>query len=296
MPFDSGSLWKIHSISSPTCEVLYWHNNVTVMGDTTINGITYKKMIAGGYSVDSIYCMGQPSVTYYYFSNKQYFLLRNDTLGKKVYGYFSGVDALVYDFSLLPGDTIKSALNSLPVNLIVDSVSSLLLGDGQYHKHIWFSPDNMGYTCWYVLPAALIEGVGSVYGLVESLSCFESGSRLNCFSYSGNMVYTNANFSQPCVNTTSINETVGNKNISVFPNPFLKEISIAHSQQHKGLIENAIYSVKNILGKCVFRTIQNNANAAFHTQQLDLSFLSDGIYFLEILTAEEIAIAKIIKR
>lgn len=292
LPLDSNSLWKVYSVSSPTCSYYYSFSNLTVSGDSTINAIIYKKIIAGGVSGDSETC--SIAVSHYYFSNVQYALIRNDTSAKKVYAYFNGADQLLYNFSLLPGDTIVSMINNTSLaNLIVDSVSYRMLGDGLMHKHIWFTPDNMLYACYPGQPAALIEGIGSYYGLTNNLNCFENGSLLQCFSYAGTTVYTNSNFTGQCVNTTSIADLGGKHLFSVSPNPFINDISIVLSPEIRTDYHDTRFDVVNILGEIKFSYAQKFPKPL---TKLKLDFLPKGIYFLKISNKESFSTLKIIKR
>ena len=66
--------------------------------------------------------------------------------------------------------------------------------------------------------------------------------------------------------------------LSVYPNPFATEITIAFNQQNEGHISLTIY---DLLGQSVF-TIQENKTAGNFTKIIDLRLLSRGIYFLEV--------------
>ena len=134
-------------------------------------------------------------------------------------------------------------------------------------------PDSVGLNC-NVLPYS-----------------FSLGGR-RCFFGLPNMINYRLGAVIDSCNTTSINSIFNNPhNIAVHPNPFTTEISITTQQQD---INKALLIIKNILGQTIFNEQQNNLRNTY-TKTIDLSFLPEGIYFLDINIDGERTVKKIVK-
>jgi type IX secretion system substrate protein len=79
--------------------------------------------------------------------------------------------------------------------------------------------------------------------------------------------------------------------ISFHPNPFSSKVLISIQKQN---IKQAVFTIKNILGQTVFSKQKNNSTLAF-TTTIDLSFLSKGIYLLDVIADGERTVKKIVK-
>lgn len=139
---EPAGLWQCKEITLfGTLEVFY-----ELCDDTVINQQQYKKI--SRYSLDS---SGEPV-------NKMYAGASRAT-GDTVYYIPPGlsVERLLYDFSLLKGDTIALInFDNTPVQLMVDS-TGLIMIDGQEFKTIFFKPNNPVIEFW-------VEGIGSNRG------------------------------------------------------------------------------------------------------------------------------------
>lgn len=87
--------------------------------------------------------------------------------------------------------------------------------------------------------------------------------------------------------TIGIPEQKSVSNISVYPNPFTSTIQIESPDG----IETGICKIYNVMGACV---MQRNISGEKLT--LDLSFLSDGLYEMEISSKQGAFYERIIKR
>ncbi len=83
-----------------------------------------------------------------------------------------------------------------------------------------------------------------------------------------------------------------NTTVDIYPNPFSSDIAIAIQKQ--GLSEVG-FTITNILGQQLFYMKESNLSNSY-TKALDLSFLPEGIYLLEIETAREKVIKQIVKQ
>ncbi|MEO8147332.1 MAG: T9SS type A sorting domain-containing protein [Bacteroidia bacterium] len=96
------------------------------------------------------------------------------------------------------------------------------------------------------------------------------------------------------VSFAGINQwAIGNGQLSIIPNPFNSLITIGITSQQN--IKHATFQIKNLLGQTVFIKEEKNLSSHF-SKTLDLSFLENGIYFLEVIVDGEMVAKKIIKQ
>jgi len=257
-------------------------------GDTVINGYNYKKLRASvaKYSYYDPFCMCGGSAV----QDGWLGFLRQDIPNRKVYlkNYpinpndpFSPCDTsevLLYDFTLNIGDTLKGPLaiswHQTPTPVVI-KIDSVLIGGG-YRRVIVLDTN---YHC-----SAIIEGIGSVGGLLEPLGkvnyftvtvpqliCFEgdtfklTGTYLICGDY--------MTFSDSCsLLVTNSDRAYYFKNpILIYPNPTDERI-IINSEKHYLPLKISLY---NILGIKFLET-----ETLVQQTILNLSFLPKGIYFI----------------
>jgi type IX secretion system substrate protein len=95
-----------------------------------------------------------------------------------------------------------------------------------------------------------------------------------------------------CDTTTAINELqFSHLQFMIYPNPFTSNISIIIQKQN---FKQASFTIKNILGQTVFHKQKNDIISPY-TKTIDLSFLSKGMYFLEVIIDGERTVKKIVK-
>ena len=84
----------------------------------------------------------------------------------------------------------------------------------------------------------------------------------------------------------------GEGGIQVYPNPFSTDLSIALNGEN---IHEATFSITNAVGQTIYRKEENNL-ATGYTKGLDLSYLPNGIYFLEVTINGERTFKQIVKQ
>lgn len=266
---DSNAVWSI------------WDRKITVNGDTTINGLQYKKY----YNADSN------------FSNPFYLAaLREDVTTQKVFAFHptDSVERILYDFSATAGDTVESQsifanMNSAnqPLTfkvLAVDSISIL----GNYHKRLKIKSlcESQPIEDYWV------AGIGSVsaglfdagmFGFCGAI-CFSAPPVLLCYERDGNLLFDNPSYDN-CIEyplgTTELEQEIG---VSIYPNPTADIVTITS----KETIDNySIYSINNqlILSK------KNNTNFV----EVSFANLPSGVYFVKITTSKGSILKKISK-
>jgi hypothetical protein len=94
-------------------------------------------------------------------------------------------------------------------------------------------------------------------------------------------------------NTAFISDQIPNDNINIYPNPFNSEISIRFQIQN---LKQVTLTIKNVLGQTLLRHVGGTPSPSGRAGVgLDLSFLSKGIYLLDILIDGERTVKKIVK-
>ncbi len=90
---------------------------------------------------------------------------------------------------------------------------------------------------------------------------------------------------------SGLNDAIINSNVLVYPNPFYSQISIVIQKQN---LKQATFVIKNVLGQTIFSKQENNLSSNY-TKTIDLSFLSKGIYLLDVISGGERTVKKIVK-
>lgn len=125
----------------------------------------------------------------------------------------------------------------------------------------------------------------SSLGAIDSLTFILSSSDTGSFGINTPTFFALDNFNDQTV--TSIDENVANSiNISVYPNPTEDQISISTDMNINSL------NVLDITGKIVLS--ENNLRAGINN--LDLSALKKGVYFIQAITKDSTTTERLIKK
>ncbi len=79
--------------------------------------------------------------------------------------------------------------------------------------------------------------------------------------------------------------------ITVYPNPFTSDIAIAIQSEN---LSEVTFTISNIQGQVVFQKEENNL-ANHYTKMLDLSYLPNGVYLVEVVVNGERMVRKVVK-
>ena len=90
--------------------------------------------------------------------------------------------------------------------------------------------------------------------------------------------------------SVGMNEDLQKHAFKVFPNPFTDEIKISWQNN----TEQVILTIQNTLGETVF-SAKENENSGNNMKIIDLRFLSEGVYFIEMIIDGELTVRKIVK-
>jgi hypothetical protein len=261
-PFpDSNAYWTVHvsdccwsSCCSPGPGLGDYNFTYSISGDTIINATSYHKIYKSGST--HLYCnIFDPCLDIWYYYNSYYGGIRQDTLLKKIFFIDnSSMECLLYDFSAIVGGTM-----SCQFFYPITSIDSVLIGSN-YRKRF-------NLSCISVL-----EGIGSISGLMELFCPFEAIGTLVCFSQNGQTYYpdTTAN----CEFLTSVN-TISNKQMqaNIFPNPIHSSATL---QLKKDFI-NGDLKIYNSFGEQV-----RQHKIISETTIINRNGLVDGIYFYQV--------------
>jgi hypothetical protein len=91
--------------------------------------------------------------------------------------------------------------------------------------------------------------------------------------------------------TVTHNSSLEKSLVHIFPNPFVSDISITIQKQN---VKNITFRIKDIFGQPIYLKELNNLDA-FYTDMLDLSWVSKGVYFLEVIADGERVVSKLIR-
>lgn len=209
----------------------------------------------------------------YHYNRNCY--LREDTLLRHVYyrqkkGFRANQDILIYDFSMVPGDSIQifdpnSTLPDSSGYFYLDSiVLKSFVTDSRRVFYLTSADENKN--------AKWIEGIGST-GLVNSASGMaDSTFELTCYFKDGIQYYGSSLFtlygSCEIEDFLSSGDIQDSKGLNVFPNPAGNEIQVESDGQSYNTL-----SIFNINGFLVQSVLLSR-----NIQCIDLAMLSEGLY------------------
>lgn len=266
MPLDTNHYWyeyceTIPSSSGPSTYML------RVKKDSTVNGIKYKLLSAGGSS-----CLPQ---SFYPI------LLRQDTILKRIIILYNNQEKILYNFNKNIGDTAQLFCVTGVITKTLTSKDSVLLNDGIYHKRF-----NFGGTG----PGNIIEGVGSKFGLLFPIcNTFNTSRGLICLvkSISATAIYSNAQSSLSCSIPVDVHTyDLSSKHLNIFPNPSSNIITISADNWVPEIVE-----LINCIGESVLVIRDwNETNGV-----VDISALPCGAYLIRCKSGYQVKNSLLIK-
>ena len=271
---DPSSVWRVNSsIWDVNIRYNYFFKDF-IEGDTSLNSIQYFKIYKSGY----VYVDWIPYPFYSYFEHEFHGYLREEN--HKWYTFENGRDTLLYDFTLSVNDTVYSAYTDFIYHpLIVTSIDSVLINN-EYEKRFQLN-NEVGEGTQYI-----IEDIGASSGLFENMVFFEWESELVCFALDGVSVWGET--TEDCDLSVGIKDNnFPEGQFTVFPNPstgifWLKCPSQFDIQQLE------VYTANG-------RIIPTSFSRGNHFTDIDLGSVQPGIYFLRVISDEEVRFLKLIR-
>ncbi len=278
---DTANSWQTAGGSGTDCE---WVRTVRFSIDTVIYGNTYKKVkyVKVKYGATVAGCAANSGMGYF---------VREDATDNVVYYRLPSYDnqeRVLYNYNLVPGDTIQYPDFLTPGGTIADSVvnvDSALIG-GVYHKVFDFqNKAGRGSRAYSV-----IEGIGCVNSpLYPSFmtGCSEYYEHLHCFTQSGLVqdftmrmnacaeigynFYINCDIYPEPTNIPAQSATVA----KIYPNPAGSAIEVTFSSATS---PQSMISVYDILGRCIFKTGSVQSTSA----TVNTSSWTNGVYMVVV--------------
>lgn len=273
-PFpDADAVWSV-SVFNPFSPIRE-NYKYTVIGDTLLNGNTYKKYYR---CRDTILNVSQLSLCA---------LLREDTQTQRVYLAGSDAELLLYDFSLEVGDTVSN--NDTWAGEALVTVSQITFdNEGRKQIHLNKSWSNM----WTMIDEIWTEGIGSNGDLFDpnpnttlltdypeaELLCFEQSGELKYQKYEGQCYYQNI---------TGI-EKPTKQAFNVAINAADNQLFIVSS-----LSEQATLALYDVLGRLVLQQTLSPNNTTVGIEQLPAGvYLYQISYQKQILQRGKVSVAR----
>ena len=261
--------------------------------DTIINGIT-AAVISSSSCFSEIDYSGINS-NYFYSSNDSVFLYNP---------YTSNQWQLLYSFNTPIGQSWQFTIQPLYGGahnttwiVRVDSIDNIIINTDTLKRLFVTYADSAGLAQPYT--SAIIERLGDINYLINIPDYGLHGLCDGCPFIRGILCYQDSTFSlyqpdtsKPCnYSTLDIKQMAVSEQVKVYPNPAQNSLQVAVSN---GQIKEL--SLFDVLGNVVFEHIQPTPNPSKegNSMTIDVSSLQEGVYFIQIKTAQGILSKKFI--
>lgn len=201
-----------------------YSKSLKVEGTIETNGYIYSKIIRSSDSLNNEWINTN-------------IRLRQDS-SSKIYILENGNESVLYDFSLIIGDTFY--IESWDCEIIVTNIDSVQLNNGEKRKRLFLNNSvHPGEP-----PLEWIEGIGSQFGLTEYRGVYcaiDLNNKLLCFYNNQELLYP-AN-PPNCFETitSAIEPLSANSKVQIMPNPFNNNIFL-YNKSENSIIEFRVYS------------------------------------------------------
>lgn len=229
--------------------------------------------------------------------SNDYWIVKIDSAGNKQWDK---------DFGGLKDDNLQSVSQTFDDGYLLSGHSSSNAGGDKVENNlgyiqVWLiKTDSSGKKQWD--KTILTTGFDWGYAIQTKDSCYAVG------------VHTNAGIggykTQPDWDTTDstddywivkfcftgfgegIKEPTTNLQLNIYPNPFTSELDISIAQPN---LKQADFSICNILGQTVYTQHETNLSPTY-TKMLDLSYLPNGVYLVEVVVDGEVSVREVVKQ
>lgn len=270
-PEDNAIWYSLYSYAWPYPPyVWYYTYQYETEGDTIINQLCYTKLYNG--IVGSGYRFYDGAYRIDYESERVYYV-------DPMYG----TESLLYDFNLVPGDTISIINGGIEAckMICLDTASMIINGVPHYSLFMYaFSDFDECYTIW-------VKGIGSLSMPLETdIFCghsFETAFDLTCFYYKGEEIYKwegNPYFEGCIGNNVGINEDVLDFSYNIFPNPITDVSKILCISCFPSLYDYSIYSMNGM-------ELKSQSQVALDEIIIYRSNFLSGMYLMRVYSHRE---------
>lgn len=278
---------KIDSVGNKIWDKSFGGTDANIL--TSIITIKDAGFLLGGYS----YSDTGADKTQHNWGGKDYWIIKIDSAGNKLWDKdYGGIgDEELYNLyatndggyliagtseSNTSGDKSEDNLSLLQAWIIkTDSV-----GNKQWDKTIFI--DSFAYN---------------IYAMQANDGCYIVGNstKAQIAGYKSQTSWGDYDYwiLKFCMDTvTGINELTDQPQILVYPNPFATDISISLQNEN---LHQATFTITNLVGQTIYRREETNL-ANNYTKMLDLSYLPNGMYLLEVTIDGQRTTKQIIKQ
>ncbi|MCD6111640.1 MAG: T9SS type A sorting domain-containing protein [Bacteroidales bacterium] len=268
-PQDSAVWYSVYQWPAPYPPYIYYRTyKYEAKGDTIINDFEYTKLYWSPVN-DSDNKSGYEGA------------YRVDIENDKVYfidSYYN-TESLLYDFSLVPGDTITiSGTDYDPFNLVCLDTTTILINGVPHKKLLVYSYLSNGTECY----TNWVEGIGSLRMPIETdefcAGFFEWMYDLTCFFYKDEQIYEweeNPYF-EGCIGTNvGIEKCENEKSFAVIPNPVAGTSHLVCNTSNNTLFDYQIIDVNG-------NVLQSALGVKPDDILIQNSHFSNGIYLLRL--------------
>jgi hypothetical protein len=252
------------------CSTTYYR----VSGDTVINSVSYKFLMT---KADS-----SANTAWY---NR--YIVREDSVAKKVFINVAGQEYLLYDFSLNTGDTVNAVGaygNTSCQAMLVDSVDMVNIS-GVQRKRLLLSMPGVAHGGPYY--DEWIEGIGNITGIIHNfilLCSFDMDATLLCVDSAAQNIYQTPLYNS-CYLILSNGELKSKTSVSVYPTILNDRLHI----NKNGIDGKILVTLFDPSGKIILeKNIENEQS------EITLPTLSEGMYFCRLSGKNYNSVVKLI--
>lgn len=268
-----GAIWH-NSQSSWIIPDLITYKTIESVSDTTIDGKICRVLI----EVERLYSDTVATFTHYMYSE-------NDS----VFFFEDNAFHLLYDFGAQAGDTVVLdyfvTSDGTPLLMVVDSTGIINI-NGEIRKLQYIS---CGDGLLIEFGGPVIEGIGSSYFLFPTYDGTVNGP-LRCYQDDVVGLYINYFYSnygwdyEECNQIiTDIKESEFVSGPIIYPNPSTNHIFIKNATQ------SSVFRITDVKGKLIKQGLIEIS------REINIEELKNGLYFLQLITDNQVTINKFVK-
>ena len=242
--------------------------------------------ILGGYSYSDSNSLGHKTAT-----KTGYWIVKTDSIGNwqwdkafdGAYSFYSVIQTSDQGY-LLSGNSSQTFAggDKTENNLGLDQtwiVKTDLLGNKQWDKTI-FTPES--HDGWAIQTK---EGCYAVANTSGGLGGYKSQPAWDSSADYWIVVFCDTLIS-------GVIETSKTAQILVYPNPFVGDIAIVLQKEN---LTAADFTITNMVGQIVYNKHEDGLSSTY-TKMLDLSYLPNGVYLVEVVVDGEMSVKEVIKQ
>ena len=226
-----------------------------------------------------------------------YWIVKTDLLGNKLWDQAYTVGNLASVYLTLEKGFILSGNTT---NNIFGDKTQINLG---YWQDWVIKADSIGNKEWDETMLTYGEDGefgGGGYAIPTSDGCYavaiSCNGSIGGYKTQPNWDTTNASYDfwmiKFCMYPTAVNNLNSKANINVYPNPFNAQLAVSVALQNA---QQAEVTLINLTGQTIYTQHETNLSPIY-TKMLDLSYLPNGVYFLEVVVDGERMVREVVKQ